>query len=185
MKTYKHCGLFMIAACCILLVSFKQITQDALSAQDKMFLKKAAIGNMAEISAGQLALSQASSDSVKTFAQQMVNDHTGCLNELRAMADSLKVTLPTEPDNEHKMVSQSLANKQGAAFDRAYIMAQVKDHKEVIALFKKEASTTSNPRLKAFAQKYLPVVQMHLQMIPGKDMKRMHNMDGMRKDTAM
>lgn len=167
MKHYLTRGLTTVACCMVYLFSFGQTGQGSLTAQDKMFMTKAAIGNMAEINAGQLAVAQASSDSVKTFGQQMITDHTNCLNELKAIADSLQVTLPAEPDAEHKAVAQQLMNKKGAAFDQAYIQSQIKDHKKVIALFKKQASGGGNPRLQAFAQKYLPAVQMHLQMIPG------------------
>jgi predicted outer membrane protein len=43
---------------------------------DAMFLKKLAEGNQAEIMTGQIALQKASSDRVKEFAQQMIDQHT-------------------------------------------------------------------------------------------------------------
>ncbi len=44
--------------------------------QDKMFLRKAAEGGIAEVKLGQLAAKKGSSDDVKAFAQKMVDDHT-------------------------------------------------------------------------------------------------------------
>lgn len=46
------------------------------SGPDAMFLKKLAEGNQAEIVTGQLALEKASSNRVKEFAQQMIDQHT-------------------------------------------------------------------------------------------------------------
>jgi putative membrane protein len=40
----------------------------------------------------------------------------------------------------------------------------VQDHEQDVADFQKEAQSGSDPRLKAFAQKHLPVLQQHLQM---------------------
>ena len=48
--------------------------------------------------------------------------------------------------------------------DRAYISAMVKDHKEDIAEFEKEASSGSDPNIKAFAAKTLPTLKEHLTM---------------------
>jgi len=40
----------------------------------------------------------------------------------------------------------------------------VSDHEEAVALFQKEASSGTDPDLKAFAQKTLPTLQEHLKM---------------------
>jgi putative membrane protein len=40
----------------------------------------------------------------------------------------------------------------------------VQDHQEDVADFRKEAETGQDPQLKAFAAKYLPVLEKHLQM---------------------
>ena len=44
------------------------------------------------------------------------------------------------------------------------MQGQVADHKATVALFQQEASSGQDPQLKAFAQKYLPTLQHHLQM---------------------
>ncbi len=46
----------------------------------------------------------------------------------------------------------------------AYMQGMVEDHEQDVADFQKEAQSGSDPGLKAFAQKYLPVLQQHLQM---------------------
>ncbi|RFM28820.1 DUF4142 domain-containing protein [Deminuibacter soli] len=164
MKKLLLCSIAAIAVC-LLLLSFNKRNAPELSQADRDFMTKAAIANMAEIQAGQLALGQGISDTVKTFGQNMVTDHTTCLTELKAIADSMQVTLPSQPDNEHAMVLQTLMQKKGHDFDRAYLMAQLKGHQQAVALFKTEWNSTTNTRLKAFTAKYLPIIQMHLQMV--------------------
>jgi putative membrane protein len=41
----------------------------------------------------------------------------------------------------------------------------LQDHRETVELFQKEASSGQDPALKAFAQKTLPILQQHLQMV--------------------
>jgi putative membrane protein len=50
----------------------------------------------------------------------------------------------------------------GAAFDRAFIEAQIKAHQEAIALFEKQANGIGDADIKAFAQKQLPALRNHL-----------------------
>jgi putative membrane protein len=40
----------------------------------------------------------------------------------------------------------------------------VKDHQKEVAEFQKQAQSGSDPEVKSFAVKYLPVLQQHLQM---------------------
>jgi predicted outer membrane protein len=40
----------------------------------------------------------------------------------------------------------------------------VQDHKQTVSEFQKQAQSGSDPALKSFAQKYLPIIQQHLPM---------------------
>ncbi|MES1023834.1 DUF4142 domain-containing protein [Gloeocapsa sp. BRSZ] len=51
-----------------------------LSTLDRQFFIQAAQGGIAEVMLGELALRQASSQSVRDYAQQMINDHTQANN---------------------------------------------------------------------------------------------------------
>jgi putative membrane protein len=57
-----------------------------------------------------------------------------------------------------------LSAMSGNAFDAAYMQHMVQDHKKTVADFQKQAQSGSDPALKTFAQKYLPIIQQHLQM---------------------
>ena len=129
---------------------------------DKAFLIKVAQSNFAEIDAAKLALAQSASDSVKTFAQMMIDEHTKAQTDLSALAQKQSVTLPDSTDVEHRLFSQRLKMLQGASFDSVYVQSQVRDHVKTIALFKAETNTGKNEEDKAFAIKLLPNLQMHL-----------------------
>jgi len=72
--------------------------------------------------------------------------------------------LPSQVDAKHKSAIERLQGMNGTAFDTAYMQSMVQDHEQDVADFQKEAQSGSDPGLKAFAQKYLPVLQQHLQM---------------------
>src|SRR5689334_5262755 len=79
-----------------------------LSKGDEHILTQLAQANMAEVEAGKIALQKASKQEVRTFAQQMVDDHTKGLQAVQDVARSKNVTLPTEPDAKQKRMSEHL-----------------------------------------------------------------------------
>jgi putative membrane protein len=136
----------------------------AVAGADKTFATEAAHGGLAEVQMGQLALQKASSPQVKEFAQRMVTDHTQANQDLMQLGKSEKLTLPTQLDAKHKSEMDRLSAMSGNAFDAAYMQHMVQDHKKTVADFQKQAQSGSDPALKSFAQKYLPIIQQHLQM---------------------
>jgi putative membrane protein len=136
----------------------------ALSSTDRTFAEKAAAGGLAEVSLGQLAQQNGSSQQVKDFGQRMVTDHTQANQELQQIAQTDNLTLPTTPDSKDQAIEKRLSALKGSSFDAAYTQDMVKDHQQDIAEFKREAQSGQDPALKAFAQKTLPVLQQHLQM---------------------
>jgi putative membrane protein len=135
-----------------------------ISPADRTFATKAAAGGEAEVVLGRLATEKAGSQQVRQFGQQMVTDHTQANQELQAIAKQQNLTLPTKPDAKSTATEQRLQNSSGTAFDAAYSRDMVQDHQQDVADFQKEASSGQDPAMKAFAQKYLPVLQHHLQM---------------------
>lgn len=132
-----------------------------LSKSDQTFVHQAAIAGMAEVAEAQLALSKAQRDDVKQFAQRMIDDHTKANDQLKQLAAAKQITLPTALDAKHKAEQARLEKLSGAAFDRAYIEAQVKAHQQAVSLFKTEAEKGGDAELKQFATQTLPILQQH------------------------
>jgi putative membrane protein len=134
-----------------------------LSKADQKIVMDMARANMAEIEAGKLALSKSQDEHVKSFAQQMVDDHTKALTDVQTLAQEKGVTLPTEPDAKHKAMAAKLEKMSGDAFNREYMRrAGVDDHKKVLALLKKYHTSAKDPEVKVVAGKMLPTVEQHL-----------------------
>lgn len=136
----------------------------ALSSEDRTFATKAAAGGQAEVAFGQLAKDNASSPAVKQFGERMVTDHTQANEALMEVAKNQDLKLPDGLDAKDQAQERKLSTTKGRAFDRAYMQDMVRDHKQDVADFRKEAENGKDPQLKAFAAKYLPVLEQHLQM---------------------
>ena len=152
----------LIAAVALLSLPLGSIAADS---QDTMFYTEAAQGGMNEVELGKLAADKGSTTSVKSFGKQMVTDHTMANKELMAIAKQKSVMLSTEPNAEGKATKKTLQGLTGAAFDRAYIESQVKDHDKTIALLERQISSGKDADAKAWATKTLPVVQQHAAMV--------------------
>jgi putative membrane protein len=141
-------------------------THGAASAKapDQVFAHKAAAGGMAEVEMGQLASKNAESPDVKQFGERMVTDHSKANDELKQLAEKQQITLPTTLDPKHKALHDRLAKLNGAAFDKAYMSAMVKDHQEDVAAFQRESKAGKNDELKAWASKTLPTLEEHLKL---------------------
>lgn len=132
-----------------------------LNGQDSMFVMKAAVGGMTEVESANVALANAASDRVKSFANMMIADHGKANSELMALAQGHGVTLPASlPADKQKHVDAMKAMK-GKAFDSHYIGMMVTDHKSTVDLFEKEASSGNDTDLKAWAAKTLPTLKAH------------------------
>jgi putative membrane protein len=139
------------------------------AAADHQFAMKAAQGGLAEVELGRLATEKASSDEVKKFGQRMVDDHSKANDELKSEAQKKNITLPSSVDAKDKALMDRLSKLSGAAFDRAYMSAMVKDHRTDVAEFQNEASNGHDADLKAWAAKTLPTLQDHLKQAESVD----------------
>jgi putative membrane protein len=135
-----------------------------LSAQDKLFIKKAAYAGLSEVSDGQLAKSKGDA-TVQKVATQMVTDHPKANDQLASLSQSLGDPAPTATDTKHLKIHSKLQGLSGSAFDSNYLKTQLQGHEMTITAFQTEISSGSNPQLKQFASQTLPILQMHLSMI--------------------
>ena len=126
------------------------------------FAVKAASGGMEEVQLGQLAQQKASSQRVKDFGSMMVQDHSAANDELKRLASSKNITLPTSVSNDQQDDINDLSKKSGTDFDKAYMKMMVNDHEKDIKEFEKAGNNLKDADVKNFAMKTLPTLQKHL-----------------------
>ncbi len=129
--------------------------------KDVDFMKDAAYGGLMEVELGKYAQQNAMHPRVKNFGAMMVKDHSKANDELKALAASKSITIPTALDEDHINKINKMKEKRGADFDKAYMDEMVDDHQKDTDKFKKQAENGDDADIKAFAAKTLPILLMH------------------------
>jgi len=134
----------------------------ALAASSDDFVDAATEAGIAEVVTGNLALEKSQNAEIKTFAQQMVTDHTKANQKLGDIARKLDISVPDEAALTDK-VKEVILEWREESFDKSYVNNQVDAHEKAVELFKKEAASSDKAELKAFASETLPTLQHHLE----------------------
>jgi putative membrane protein len=135
-----------------------------LETADKQFVEKTALSNLTEVDFGNVASTRGESEMVRNFGQHMISEHTTAQQELRTLADEYDdVDWPEQPDAAHQQLKQQLMTMSGRAFDSAYMASQVADHQMTLDIFENEISNGKDSDVRAYANKYMPHIQHHLE----------------------
>ncbi|MBK1658880.1 DUF4142 domain-containing protein [Paracraurococcus ruber] len=134
-----------------------------LSTQDATFMTEATRDGLAEVAMARLAEKYGRSPAVKRFARHMIEDHGRANQEMLALARRKDITPPETMGVAHQQTHDRLANLRGAAFDRAYVRTMLEDHQDDVREFQAQVRDGTDPEVKAFAERYLPVLQEHAQ----------------------
>jgi putative membrane protein len=138
---------------------------DAVKEDDSEFAVEAASGGLLEVELGRMAQEKGKSQGVKDFGAMMVKDHSKANDELKTLATSKNIVLPSTPSEEHQKHINDLAKLSGAEFDKEYIKMMTDDHEKDVKLFKEAADDAKDADIKAFAAKTLPTLEQHLSKI--------------------
>lgn len=135
----------------------------SIGSADRKIVVDLAMANMSEIEAARTAQTKSENDQVKKYAQQMIDDHTKALDEVRQLAQAKGVTLPSTLERTHKARADKLAALSGDAFDRSYMaQAGVAEHKKTHAMLSKAQGRARDPDIKALVTRMTPTVEQHL-----------------------
>jgi putative membrane protein len=135
-------------------------TKERKAGEDR-FVMHAAEDNLAEVQLGKLASERASSDEVKKFGERMASDHQKAYDDLKKLAESKGMPVPTELQGRAKNEYDRLSKLSGADFDRAYMARMVRDHDRDVRAFERAARSEKDADVKAWAAKTLPTLQEH------------------------
>lgn len=145
-----------------------------LTSSTKGFVESAALSDMYEVQAGQIAAMRAHMPELKKFAQQMVDAHTMTSDQLKSilMKDAPNYMPPAQLDSRHQGLLDDLKGAKDEDFDGRYIAQQINAHNEALILMRGYAKDGDSADIKMFASETQPKVQMHLDMI--NDIDRMY-----------
>ncbi|MCW3124498.1 MAG: putative outer membrane protein [Bacteroidetes bacterium] len=138
--------------------------QSRVVKEDSSFLATASETGVFEIEAAKLAQKNSTDAGVKEFATMMTAEHTAMGKDVEALAKTKNVILPVGMGDDNKKEWDKLLDLRGAKFDKEYVSANVKGHKDAIALFEKTTKNTDNStEVRDLATKGLPTLKKHKQ----------------------
>src|SRR3979490_1800118 len=129
------------------------------------FVKEVAISDLFEIESNKLGQEKGNA-AEKSFASQMVTDHTKTSTELKGLVSSgkVKAELPAALDSSHQSKLDKLKGESGKDFSSDFDSMQLSAHKDAVSLFERYAKSGENAELKEWAGKTLPTLKHHLEM---------------------
>jgi putative membrane protein len=140
----------------------------AVAPTDGQIVQILATVDSGEIEQAQLATSRAASPQVRQFASEMIDQHTQAKQQGAQLAAQANLSLAgsKQSDELHAkgaQTKQDLMNSEPAAFDDAYMKAQVNQHQEVLDLIdNKLVPAASNPDLRTHLTAARSMVHHHL-----------------------
>jgi putative membrane protein len=161
MKRVLLTALLCVATCVASAAQQSDSSKPVTAAQ--AFVTKATQAGLAEIQLGQLAEKRSSDPKVKSFAAQMVADHTKANADLAALAKRKNLEVPTDLDDEHATMLHSVGTKPPSEFDAEYSKRMIEAHESAVTLFQ-DASAVGDKEISDFAKKTLPTIHKHQQM---------------------
>lgn len=129
-------------------------------------LSQLAVANETEIQEAKTAASKASSPQVKRFANALAQQHQQNLQQGRALARQMKISLTAGTGTASESQSAAMgemAGKSGADFDRAFLEHQIQAHQQNIDKIQNTMLPAANDaQLKSYLQKTVTAMQGHL-----------------------
>ncbi len=127
------------------------------------YVTNAAMGDMYEIRAAEMALERSQNAEVRALAQMILDDHTAASEALRnvVMTRQIDVEMPTELDERRQGLLDNLRDADN--FDEVFVDQQVAAHQEALTLHKGFADNEDAPELAAHASNAVPKLEAHLE----------------------
>jgi putative membrane protein len=135
--------------------------EDQKPLTDEQFVNMAASCGTFEVESSQLAKERASDKDVKSFAEQMVTDHTKANKALMEAAKGAGIAAPAKMGAEHQKMIDQLKDLRGTPFDTTYLDQQIKFHDQAVAVYTNASKNLKDPGLKKFAEQTLPTLKKH------------------------
>ena len=137
----------------------------SFTAIDRDFAFNAALSNMLEIGASQMAPRHTSSADVSNLAATINQHHTMAMNDLMAIMRSRGMAVPGDLSPEKRHLMDKLGTDYGSEYDRDFVRyVGIQAHQQDIAYFQAQIPRMGDPALRDWATRNLPLMQQHLNM---------------------
>lgn len=135
------------------------------------YMSEAGQSDVYEVTSSRLALTRARMPEVRTFAQQMIDEHTKTTQMIMEAARRGGLTpppAPPAPDQVRASLLDALTQvgaEDAKVFERRYLAQQMQAHREALALHHNYAQKGDNAALRQVAGQIVPHIQHHIAML--------------------
>jgi putative membrane protein len=134
----------------------------SVAAADETFLKLAADNSLTEAELARLGVQKASTPEVKELANALVTEQASLNESIKALAESKAVMLSAIIDPSGATAFRALEMYTGKPFDDAFLNRMQSIHEKTVAAYDKASQKAQDSEVKAFVQKWLPMLRSHL-----------------------
>lgn len=129
------------------------------------YVPSAAMGDMYEIAAADIALERSQNGQVRELATMLKTDHAAASNALKALLPQAApgATVPTELDERRQGLIDNLGSASAANFDATWIDQQIAAHNEALTLHR--GFSNQDSPLAAHARSVVPKIEAHLRLV--------------------
>ncbi|EWY42867.1 hypothetical protein N825_02165 [Skermanella stibiiresistens SB22] len=129
-------------------------------ARDARFVEEVSRAGLARLETAERAIAKAGDRRVRILAERIIEDQRPINEELSVLAgdagiDTATLEAPSEPAGDLSALS-------GAAFDKAWLKAEMAAQRSLIDLFDRQAKEGADASLKTFAANHLASLRDHL-----------------------
>lgn len=121
--------------------------------------------NLYEIKAAENALMNATTPEVKRLAGMLVEAHTKMNEEVKSLAATKDVTLPTELSDDQRKDMEKLTEKSGLEYDKAFTEQMKDKHEKAVDFYEKTAKKSDDADVQSWAGAMVSEVRSHLDMV--------------------
>lgn len=128
------------------------------------YITNAAMGDMYEIQAADIALERTQNAQVRELAQMIKTDHTAASEAMKGMLPQAApdAAVPTELDERRQGLIDNLRSASAENFDQTYIDQQIAAHNEALTLHR--GFSDADSPLAGHARNVVPKIEGHLRM---------------------
>ena len=136
-----------------------------LTNEERDIVLDLAHAHLAEIESARLALEKSKNESVRKFAQRLIDEHQAAQTHLQQLAQAKSIKLPQEANLVHKTLTTAMRLLSGETFDHQYITRMgINDNQRTVELLQRAQVEAKDADIRAHAARMLPVIQEHLVM---------------------
>jgi len=152
--------LRICTAAALVTAAFGAYADGAFNQTDKRFATDAANAGVYQVQAAQVAAKRAQNPRVKAFAQRLIDEREKSNHALEQLAASRSMELPRELQHELRRRVRSLEEDKPEKVDREFVKnIGLDDSAKDIERFERARHKVTDPELKAFATKTLPMLR--------------------------